>query len=286
MQSATGNASEDKKTVLALEGKALYGNDFTQTEIDEWFRGEQEGYFNLYYAPGGVNGPDGAEVRAGDYWFSELVEWHLFKWLKKNTFDRILGIGCADGVELRPLLKRTGSVTILEPSEGFAATEIDGVPVRYVKPHASGIMPFADNSFELVVCFQALHHIPNVSTVVREMYRVLKPGGRAMLMEPSHSMGDWRLPRFGLTKNERGIPTKLFRGIASQAGFTIEHEARCMFSLMSRLPRIGIAPWRTPWVVRLDDIVCRLPVWPRRYHATAWWHKLRPTGTALVLQKK
>lgn len=285
MEPGIGTSRDDSGIALALDGKTLYGDDFSQQEIDEWFRGEQEGYFNLYYAPGGVNGPDGAKVREGEYWFSEIVERHLFKWLKGKAFDSILGVGCADGVELRPLLNRTRRVTILEPSDGFAATEIDGVPVSYVKPHASGIMPFPDNSFELVVCFQALHHIPNVSTIVREMYRVLKPGGHAMLMEPCHSMGDWRSPRFGLTKNERGIPTELFRNIASQAGFGIEHEARCMFSLMSRLTHAGIAPWRSPLVVRVDDMLCRLPVWPRRYHATSWWHKLRPTATALVLRK-
>jgi SAM-dependent methyltransferase len=275
----------DMKTAMALDGKTLYGDDFSQDQIDEWFRTEQEGYFNLYYAPGGVRGPDGEQVRVGEYWFSQLVEWNLFKWLSGKSFESLLGVGCADGMELKPLLKRVSNVTILEPSDGFAATEIEGVPVSYVKPHASGVMPFPDNSFDVVVCIQALHHIPNVSTIVNEMYRVLKPGGQALLLEPSQSMGDWRLPHFGLTKNERGIPPDMFRNIANQAGFTITHQTPCMFSLTSRLVHIGIAPWRSPSVVRLDKMLCRLSIWPHRYHATRWWHKLRLTATALVLLK-
>jgi SAM-dependent methyltransferase len=285
MEHGLDRPGTDPRTELALAGKALYGDDFSQEEIDAWFRSEQEGYFNLYYAPGGMNGPVGAEVRAGGYVFAAVVDKHLFSRLKEKTFNSVLGIGSGDGQELRPLLKRTNSITILEPSDGFATSEIDGVPVRYIKPQASGIMPFADQTFDLITCFQALHHIPNVSTVVREMYRTQKPGGHTLLMEPTNSMGDWRYPRVGLTKNERGIPPAIFREIISQAGFTIEYQTNCMFSLMSRFQRIGIAPWQSPWIVRLDEMVCRFPIWPSRYHPRAWWHKLRPTGTTFMLLK-
>ena len=48
-------------------------------------------------------------------------------------------------------------------------------------------MPFASGSFDIVVCFSVLHHIPNVSTVVNEMFRVLQPGGRLVIYTPSAS---------------------------------------------------------------------------------------------------
>lgn len=39
-------------------------------------------------------------------------------------------------------------------------------------------MPFADNEFDVCVCFNGLHCLPDPKTAVREMARCLKPGGR------------------------------------------------------------------------------------------------------------
>jgi len=270
----------DLRIELALRGKALYGNDFSDEEIAAWFEDEREGYYELY---GDKNASDAAKP---EYCYAEVADEHGFKWLPDRDFPSVLGIGSADGTELRPLLPRSGKVTILEPSEGFADTSLDGTPVAYVKPAPNGIMPFDADSFDVIVCFHTLHHIPNVSTVLNEIYRVLKPGGYVLLREPTHSMGDWRYPRRGLTKNERGIPPAIFRNMIREAGYLVVREARCGFSLFSRLPHINKRPpWTYRWIIRLDTLVCQLPIWPHYYHATHIWQKIRPISIAFVLQK-
>ena len=215
--------ADDRKTEQALRGEILYGDDFSAEQIALWFEDEREGYFNLNYDTDNLNGAAGPV-----YAYEQLAEQHCFKWLPRREFGSALGIGSAHGAELKPILKRSQSVTVLEPSDGFASEAIDGKPVTYVKPRASGIMPFDSASFDIVVCFSVLHHIPNVSTVVHEMFRVLKPGGYALLREPTHSMGDWRRPRRGLTKRERGIPLAIFRlSLPKRASISRRKRAAC-----------------------------------------------------------
>jgi ubiquinone/menaquinone biosynthesis C-methylase UbiE len=42
-------------------------------------------------------------------------------------------------------------------------------------------LPFEDNSMDCVYSFGVLHHIPEISQVMREIHRVLKPGGKVMI---------------------------------------------------------------------------------------------------------
>ena len=44
-------------------------------------------------------------------------------------------------------------------------------------------LPFPDGSFELVTCRLAAHHFPNPAQAVREAARVMKPGGRLLLLD-------------------------------------------------------------------------------------------------------
>lgn len=47
------------------------------------------------------------------------------------------------------------------------------------------LLPFVDNSFDVVFCFQVLHYVPNPELAVKEMHRVLRPRGRLFLSTPS-----------------------------------------------------------------------------------------------------
>jgi ubiquinone/menaquinone biosynthesis C-methylase UbiE len=55
-------------------------------------------------------------------------------------------------------------------------------------------LPFPDASFDLVACRIAPHHFPDVPAFVSEMYRVLVPGGRAVMIDnivPEGEVGDF-----------------------------------------------------------------------------------------------
>jgi SAM-dependent methyltransferase len=45
-------------------------------------------------------------------------------------------------------------------------------------------MPFADESFDLIVCLHVLEHVPDDRAAIAELFRVLRPGGRALIQVP------------------------------------------------------------------------------------------------------
>jgi SAM-dependent methyltransferase len=183
-------------------GKTLYGDEFSNSQIEQWFREEEEAYANLgakdlntyeylYHTINIING------------FSKIPPPNIF-------YENVLGIGSAFGDEFIPIIDKIGKLTIVEPSKNLRSSQVGKIIPKYVTPNAFGDLEFENNSFDLITCFGVLHHIPNVTKVLSEMIRVLKVGGVLLIREPIHSMGDWNSPRFGLTKNERGISEEFF----------------------------------------------------------------------------
>ena len=84
-------------------------------------------------------------------------------------------------------------------------------------------LPLPDESVDRVVCFDAFHHLPNGAEILGEIFRVLKPGGRAVFAEPGegHSRaGHSRIEaeRFGVLENE--LDLKALADEARRLGFT------------------------------------------------------------------
>ena len=61
----------------------------------------------------------------------------------------------------------------------------DGVPVEFVYGNAQQ-MPFADASFDAVTCAYGCRNFQNLDEGLKEMYRVLRPGGQVTILEFSY----------------------------------------------------------------------------------------------------
>lgn len=62
--------------------------------------------------------------------------------------------------------------------------------VKTVQLHDDGLLPMANGSFEVVAAYSVLHHVPDYLALVREMLRVLVPGG-VLFLDHEHAGGYW-----------------------------------------------------------------------------------------------
>jgi len=127
----------------------------------------------------------------------------------------VLEVGCGAGGMLGPL-QRYGQV---------AGLDIDHEYVSYCKARGfarvlcgSGYeLPFADASFDLVCLFDTIEHIPDDELALREVRRVLKPGGSVFVSVPAYQ---WLWSQNDKTAHHfRRYTRSRLRGVLERAGF-------------------------------------------------------------------
>lgn len=102
--------------------------------------------------------------------------------------DRVLDVACGTGVVARQSAKHVapgGKVVGLDINPGMVATarslpSVPGASMEWMEGNAVA-MPLPDASFDLVLCQQGLQFFPDRLAALREMRRVLVPGGRLAL---------------------------------------------------------------------------------------------------------
>jgi SAM-dependent methyltransferase len=93
---------------------------------------------------------------------------------------------------------------------------------------------YKDNTFDVIICSHILEHVPDDRQSLRELYRVLRPGGSCLLMVPI-PLGDYpyeedlgnltpeeRERRFGQDDHVRLYTKKIWEERISAAGFILE----------------------------------------------------------------
>lgn len=157
----------------------------------------------------------------------------LLDWLGAQDLGgaRVLDVGCGDRPYEQLLAGAAEIVGFDRPGNAHADLHgsIDAIPVE-------------DGSFDVALCLQVLEHVPDPGAAVRELRRVVKPGGRVLCsthgVYPYHPNPDdfWRWTHEGLAH--------LFRTHAEWSSVTVR-------------PGAGTAATVAMLVAHTVDLLCK-----------------------------
>src|SRR2546428_3563421 len=120
-------------------------------------------------------------VESQDDCFWQTVQTHA-------SHKRVLEIGCFDGsrtLKLAAIADKVFAIDISPVAVALTLSQVQGLRLANVDVRlgVAEKLDFLDASLDVVFCAGVLHHL-HVEATLREIYRVLSPGGHAIFREP------------------------------------------------------------------------------------------------------
>ncbi len=124
-----------------------------------------------------------------------FFDWGSGNWYRRRAFERaglrtgmrVLDVATGTGLLARvaaSVVGRNGRVIGVDPSTGMLG-EARKAPAGPLVFGRAEELPFRGDTFDMLSMGFALRHVPTLEVAFREYWRVLKPGGRMLLLEVS-----------------------------------------------------------------------------------------------------
>ena len=174
---------------------------------------------------------------------------------------RILDLGCGQGYNTRYLSKRNQVIGIDISAEDIAIAERKFPKVDF-RVMDGGALQFETNYFDEIYAQDALEHLDNIESAIKEVKRVLNPGGRFTVTIPYWKSEKWLL-KIRPTYFEEIHHVRIFgdgelEGLLSKYGFTMIKKRRIGFlshifqyymfkRKTKKKSQLGIGLWSDSW---------------------------------------
>jgi len=143
---------------------------------------------------------------------------------------KVLEVAPGPGYLSVELARRGFAVSGVELSEDFVAIEKRnaaeaGVNIDFRQGNASAL-PLADGIFDFIVCSAAFKNFARPLDAIKEMHRVLKPGGTALILDMNHNVTDedidYEMKKTGMKGFDRWFVKLSFKTFLKRRAYTIE----------------------------------------------------------------
>lgn len=168
--------------------------------------------------------------------------------------DSVLDLGCGSGVfliRLAKLCKEAVGADISKPLIGIAVGAIESLGLQNVSALevSSGALRFDSAAFDKVLMVDVIHHLEDIGAVLKEVRRVLKPGGKLLIFEPNKlnpalfvmsvfDRNEWGLLSLGTKKSyEKALASHFKIEHFSFCGLLIGPDSRLAFAIANFLLR-------------------------------------------------
>jgi len=176
--------------------------------------------------------------------------------------EKILDIGCGGGINLSRFLKKVprGHVTGIDLSPdcvnySFMRNRNAIAEGRCsVYEGSAELLPFGANHFDVITAFETIYFCPDLPNTLKEIKRVLKPGGTFLIVNEADGYGflDNLYPK--IIKNMTLYKTEELSAILTKAGFTnieIDTKLGCL-TISAKRPVTALDKVKT--AVRFDNV--------------------------------
>ena len=176
--------------------------------------------------------------------------------------EKILDIGCGGGINLSRFLKKVprGHVTGIDLSPDCVNYSFvrnrDAIAEGRCSVHegSAELLPFGANHFDIITAFETIYFWPDLPSTLKEIKRVLKPGGTFLIVNEADGYGflDNLYPK--IIKDMTVYKTEELSSILTKAGFTnieIDTKLGCV-TISAKRPVTALDKVKT--AVRFDNV--------------------------------
>jgi ubiquinone/menaquinone biosynthesis C-methylase UbiE len=170
------------------------------------------------------------DIEAAQECYTDLMIRHM----PLQPGQRMLDVGCGTGQPAVRLARATGcsvvGITInqMQIERANARAQAAGVSDRVQFEYADAMeLPYADGSFDAVWALESIFHMPDRAQVLREMVRVIRPGGQILIADVVEEVP--------LTAEERRV---FFAAVEATSLTTREHYRHLLESAGGRVAEI------------------------------------------------
>lgn len=168
----------------------------TTAEDKMWLSWEEAApriYDDIYYK----SNPIVAAVNKSGHWLVEKF------FTEQDYFPSVLEVGAGTGHHLSYVRHRYDRYVMTDINQGLLDRARDahaGKPKLSFEIADATKLPYEDASFDRLVSFYNLEHLPKPHEVLKEWKRVVKPGGNISIAIPAEGGVAWRLGRWMTTR--------------------------------------------------------------------------------------